>query len=335
MRLVHRAVCFYVAALAVLWGLLWLAADRWWVATVVMFGPRWVWGVPLLPLLLAALLIRRRIVWLPLLLATVLLLFPVMRLCLPWRPLLSRDSGSAGQALSLRVLTCNVDHADLDPHALAGLVEEARPDVVACQAWTSRHEEIVFGKERGPGHWHVKRDGELLLASRHPITAAERVLGGPFTIGDGSFARFDVATPAGAVQVFNIHLASPRDALQGVIAHKWGGGGAVGRHVARRGDQSATAARHVAAAGGLALVLGDFNTPPDSTVYRRDWSSLTNAFSHAGFGFGNTHFTRRTAVRIDHVLAGEGWRVRRCWVGPNVGSAHRPVIADVEQRRRE
>jgi endonuclease/exonuclease/phosphatase (EEP) superfamily protein YafD len=50
----------------------------------------------------------------------------------------------------------------------------------------------------------------------------------------------------------------------------------------------------------------------------------------AGFGVGSTHFTRHTAVRIDHVLAGPGWRVRRAWTGPFVGSAHRPVIAEVE-----
>ena len=334
-RLFAPACWGYLAVLLGLWGLLAFAADRWWVATVAMYGPRWVWALPGLPLLLIALLARRRGVWVPLLLAGAVVLFPVMRLCVPWRPIVGRGTASAGQPVSLRVLTCNVDQSDLNPHALASLIEEVRPDVVACQAWTSRHEQIVFGKERGPGHWYLKRDGELLLASRYPITAAERVLGGSFTFGDGSFARFEVAAPVGPVQVFNIHLASPRDALEEVIAQKWGGGGAVERHVARRAEQSATAARHVAAAGGLALVLGDFNTPTDSTVYRRDWSGLANAFSHAGFGFGNTHFTRRTAVRIDHVLAGDDWRVRRCWVGPNVGSAHRPVIADVELRRRQ
>ena len=59
------------------------------------------------------------------------------------------------------------------------------------------------------------------------------------------------------------------------------------------------------------LVLGDFNMPPDSAIYRRCWSDFSNAFDSAGFGFGSTHFTHRTAVRIDHVLAGPGWRFRR------------------------
>jgi vancomycin resistance protein VanJ len=34
-------------------------------------------------------------------------------------------------------------------------------------------------------------------------------------------------------------------------------------------------------------------------------------------------------VRIDHILAGPGWYCARCWVGPDVGSPHRPVLADL------
>ena len=34
-------------------------------------------------------------------------------------------------------------------------------------------------------------------------------------------------------------------------------------------------------------------------------------------------------VRIDHVLTGDGWRCRRCWVGPDVGSDHLPLLADL------
>jgi endonuclease/exonuclease/phosphatase (EEP) superfamily protein YafD len=85
-----------------------------------------------------------------------------------------------------------------------------------------------------------------------------------------------------------------------------------------------------AGTGATAVVAGDFNTPPDSGVYGDFWASFGNAFSEAGFGFGNTHFTHRTSLRIDHVLFGRGWRCRKCWVGPAVGSAHRPVIADLE-----
>ena len=40
------------------------------------------------------------------------------------------------------------------------------------------------------------------------------------------------------------------------------------------------------------LIAGDFNMPADSTIYRRCWSTFTNVFSGAGFGFGHTKFTQ-------------------------------------------
>src|SRR5262249_17737710 len=52
--------------------------------------------------------------------------------------------------------------------------------------------------------------------------------------------------------------------------------------------------------------------------------------SQAGLGWGYTFYNNRTMTRIDHILGGAGWSCRRCWVGPDVGSEHRPVIADME-----
>ena len=47
-------VWLYAAMLAAVWLLLDFGGDRWWLATVMLFGPRWVYGLPL------ALLVRRR-----------------------------------------------------------------------------------------------------------------------------------------------------------------------------------------------------------------------------------------------------------------------------------
>jgi endonuclease/exonuclease/phosphatase (EEP) superfamily protein YafD len=78
-------------------------------------------------------------------------------------------------------------------------------------------------------------------------------------------------------------------------------------------------------------VAGDFNTPTRSAVYRESWTDLTNAFSAAGWGLGHTHFSRRIGVRIDHILASDHWHVTSCEVGPDVGSAHRPVVAELKR----
>jgi endonuclease/exonuclease/phosphatase (EEP) superfamily protein YafD len=88
--------------------------------------------------------------------------------------------------------------------------------------------------------------------------------------------------------------------------------------------------------GGLSeavVVAGDFNMPTDSAIYRACWSSLSNAFSKAGLGFGYTEWPTvagwRFGIRIDHILTGPGWRPQRCWVGPDVGSDHLPLLADI------
>jgi vancomycin resistance protein VanJ len=88
--------------------------------------------------------------------------------------------------------------------------------------------------------------------------------------------------------------------------------------------------------GGLSegvVVAGDFNMPTDSAIYRECWSNLSNAFSKSGFGFGYTEWPTvggwRFGIRIDHILTGPRWRPQRCWVGPDVGSDHLPLLADV------
>src|SRR5262249_12364859 len=62
-----RAVVFFswlsVLAVLAVWALVFTQSDEWWPATLVMFLPRWVWGVPLAVLGLLALALRPRVLW--------------------------------------------------------------------------------------------------------------------------------------------------------------------------------------------------------------------------------------------------------------------------------
>ena len=78
------------------------------------------------------------------------------------------------------------------------------------------------------------------------------------------------------------------------------------------------------------VIAGDFNTPVESAILKRYLGAFSNAFSEAGWGIGNTHFTRRTGVRIDHILASTHWVCRGCKVLSSVGADHRPVLAELE-----
>ena len=73
---------------------------------------------------------------------------------------------------------------------------------------------------------------------------------------------------------------------------------------------------------------GDFNLPPDSPMLAPLRRRFRDAFAEAGRGYGYTYPSRLPWVRIDHILAGRHWTIDRCRVGPDLGSDHRPLIAE-------
>lgn len=310
----------YAATVVGLALLLHLAGDRWWVATLMLYGPRWPCALPLAVLVPAAAVCRRRLLWL-LGGALVVVLVPFMGLCLPWAAL----SGATCRGPSVRVLTCNIHRDALDPEALGTLIAVTGPDVIALQDWSSQHEREVFAY----GDWHVHRDGQLCLASRYPIRRAESLDAPEFRGRDSAATRYELETPDGVLRFVNLHLDSPRDGLDEVIHSRGARLDKLEANSELRRRQSEEVGRWLDDGAGPLLIAGDFNTPPESTVYRACWSDYANAFSSAGIGFGPTFFTRRAGVRIDHILAGPGWHCRRCWVGPAVGSPHHPVVADL------
>jgi endonuclease/exonuclease/phosphatase family metal-dependent hydrolase len=203
-------------------------------------------------------------------------------------------------------------------------VAAVEPDVIALQEWDrSNHRHLH--REKG---WHVHRTERLFLASRYPILRHQE-LGMHSASDQGSVIRYDLQTPAGEVAFFSLHFASPRQGLRDAVHDNERGPGEVQAGTQLRRLQSESLAEHAAAVRGPVVLAGDFNTPPESAIFRRVWGGYTDAFSAAGWGWGYTFWAVRTAVRIDHILTGPGWYCERCWVGPDVGSPHRPVIADL------
>jgi endonuclease/exonuclease/phosphatase family metal-dependent hydrolase len=147
----------------------------------------------------------------------------------------------------------------------------------------------------------------------------------------GAFAHYQVETPSGTVHVFNVHLATPRQGLNGFLHDTAHSPAEIDANIALRREQSTAVHATVREVTGRFLLVGDFNTPPESAIYREYWSSWRNAFSESGWGWGYSFRTRHASVRIDHLIAGPGWRWQTCWVGPDIGSPHRPVLADVVQ----
>ncbi|HJT76326.1 MAG TPA: endonuclease/exonuclease/phosphatase family protein [Gemmataceae bacterium] len=309
----------YLAALLVAWALLFLVAEHWWLSALLLFGPRWVLAVPLAALLPAAAVCRRTMLA-PLFLAAAVLGGPILGFCVPTARLFRPPRPLA----RVRVLTCNTDGDNLHPRDLRLLLAETGPDVVALQEWQERFNTRVFAD----GRWYVHPGNGIALASRYPIRGAYSVTDAPGW--RDVITRFDLKTPDGPLTFFAVHLATPRSGLEEVMHRGWRGEAEQEANNAQRDQESAAAGHLVAQAGGAFLVAGDFNMPCDSAIYRQYWGRFADAFSSAGVGLGHSKFTRWWGVRIDHILAGPGWRCRRCWVGPDVGSDHRPVIADMD-----
>lgn len=312
-------VWLYLGVVVLAWLSLRLGGDRWWWATLLLFGPRWLLALPLAVLVPAALLLRRRLWW-PLAGGTGLLCFAVLGMCVPWSTLFDYEPGRP----TLRVLTYNANLGRGDAAGLDRLVEEVRPDIIAMQECS----EELTPKFLADPMWRVIRKRNLWLASRHPIEEEQSVVDSGQLGYWGTIAlRCRLETPLGTVHVVNVHLETPRDGLDAVIARGFAGRGEMQAEIERRAKISALASE-LAGAGPRTLVLGDFNMPADSGIYRRDWSRFANAFSRAGWGFGGSKMTRWFSIRIDHALASDDWRAVRAWLGPRLASDHRPLIAD-------
>jgi endonuclease/exonuclease/phosphatase (EEP) superfamily protein YafD len=305
----------------VLWVLLRSTGDRWWLAEFMLFGPRWVCLLPAVLLAPAALLIRGRSVWV-LSAALCIIVGPIMGLCVPWHRLMT--TGKAG--MHLRVMTCNTHSKATDRARLAALIDAARPDVVAMQEWEGDPAQSGLGT----GPWFILGEGELRLQSRYPIRRLGQIFrNGTDGWGSGNAVAYELQTPSGNVDLLNLHLASPHDALSLAVHLKTDGPAEVEENTVRRlreAGELALAARQI---GPGVILCGDFNMPCDSEGYRWNLAAFHDAFSCAGWGFGWTYHHSGTAARIDHVLTGTDWDCRRCWVAPPVGSPHRPLIADL------
>jgi len=317
----------YLGGISLAGLLLWGLGDRWWPATTLLFSGRWVLLLPLL-LLIPAALAWRRLMLAPLALAAFVAIVPVCGFRFGFMRLFSHPAGTA-----LRVVTFNAEGGDVIVPALASILDDWKPDVVGFQECGDGLQAAV-GQMKGWYHHSVR---QLCLLSRYPISdsavmdrsaladvdRSEAGIG-----GSGDVIRYTLETPAGRVNLTNLHLETPRKGLSGLIE----GGFRVSRleeNTTLRKFESGLARSWVNAGTQPGLVIGDFNTPVESRIFQDSWGDLTDAFSRVGFGYGMTKNNGWIRVRIDHVLAGKGWYVDHATVGQDLGSDHLPLIVDL------
>jgi endonuclease/exonuclease/phosphatase (EEP) superfamily protein YafD len=236
----------------------------------------------------------------------------------------------SADAERLRILTCNTDGNSLSRERFELLLSEAAPDIVVLQECNPNRVNDLF-----PKTWsQCIGPGGIRIASRFRVKNCEYLREKELGM-QGIVGRYQLETPAGDLPVVNIHLPTPRNGFEFLVRGKKAGIGATRDQIMLRDRASETTRHWLGELESSVIIAGDFNLPCDSAIYRKHWSEFGDAFSEAGWGWGLTKQTKWFGVRIDHVIYGNRWKCRKCWVGPDVGSDHLPVIAELEAVRAE
>lgn len=232
----------------------------------------------------------------------------------------ARAEARVADGRPFRVLALNLHHRHADMAAVASLIRAERPDAVLLT-------ELI------PGHlpalarltdllpYHVQADavgsGNLLLMSRWPVSWPS--VHGPnrtyYPIVEARLCAPDNSQDC--FTLIGLHASTP-----------------FGRLAALRDAALAKAAARAKGAGGRTVLLGDLNCTPWSPAF--DDLLAAGGLRDTARGRGLVATWRSPVpllgLPIDHVLVGGAIAINGRRVGPDVGSDHLPVIADLSLR---
>jgi len=318
-----------------------LIGERWWATTVALYLPRLGFALPL-PVLVLALLVARAFRWLwTQVVALIILVVPLMG----FSPRLSSAPAAApAGALSLRVLTFNINGGSWGVDKVLHEIEAVHPDIIILQEVPRTDGPLV---KSGLAGYFQQADGQFIVASRFPVA--------PFYIPPtishlgknrtAHWVRTRITTPRGDITVYDIHPVSPRDALDELQGDglrsqvasgrifdilRGEGSAKVLENVRLRVAQVESVAKDAAGTQGPILIAGDTNLPQLSWALAHAFGDFQDGFREVGRGFGYTFpAPRHPWMRIDRVLANARFRFLDLFVPRVAVSDHLPVVADL------
>jgi endonuclease/exonuclease/phosphatase family metal-dependent hydrolase len=302
----------------------WVGAE-WWGVLVLLFMPRWLWLLPVVPLAVASGVRRCPWHWVLQGATALVVAGPLMGASLP----VHRLWEGTPEGERLRVATLNVSPYPIRVHALMSWVDRAGIDVLCLQEVDSQEDHPIVKAFREAG-WYVA--GRRHVVSRFPIEEELPRLPDDSTSRRRYSATLDrvrLKTRGGAgVIVACVHLPTIREGIVDLFHSKTSE--TLEDHVSWWAHEVSRVLAALAEAAGPPLVVaGDFNMPSDDATMAALRSDFQFAFESAGWGYGYTRPARLPWVRIDHVLASHEWAVTGCRVGPHVGSDHLPMVAEL------
>lgn len=308
-------------------ALMYVAGDRWWPATLLLFGPRGALAVPLIPLIPLALWRKTPALLLPLACGGVIVFGPFMGL----RFSLATPDTAPEQIL--RVLSFNVGGHGFDAEALSKIISDLHVDIVSLQ-------ECPPGLKLDlPPGWHKSTAGGLRVISRYPLRSNPAIfdMHPPHVWPRGCLLACIITAESGEFAFNAVHLPSPRFGLQHILDKKTGLNPMKSGLLISETENRLRVSRKIRDAINSrnlpTIIAGDFNMPVESRIYRKHWSDLHNAFSSTGTGYGWSFRNYAKGVpidvRIDHILMGKGFKPLYSRIVDGIKSDHRPIMADV------
>lgn len=307
---------FWVFAIWMLfWNIfrIWPGERLWPVALVNYFTP-W-FGLILIPLLIISFLAEERIL-------SVVLLIAFILIAIRYLPYLVSSSSDPPPENSMRVMAFNIFQRNSDLEAITAIILEQDPDILALQELTPEISEqlLLSLEENYPYHTldlQTGVEGQGLF-SRYPINQVS-------DLPDYNFLSARVETPSGPVHIFNIHTPT-------LFPTTWD------KDIKIQRSFIEELMSDVGLSEEPVIVLGDFNTTPQSENYAILTSGLTDAFTESGRGLGFGYPARpkfgvdlpTPIVRIDYIFINPLFKSFETRVlKESGGSDHRPVITSL------
>ncbi len=340
---VQTTVWAYLAIAISLWLLLHVGDERWWLFTLLLFGPRWLTLLPIVALVPLAVVLRARLL-LPLTAASLIVAFAATGLCVPW----PWQGGTADRETTqfVSLATCNVQNQNQQWARVRALLATDAPDVLALQQAGSGMLIAI------PKQMHRFMQGQLVIASRYSLRETSFCASADQTtdvraVDDRGDAPRVIAvyalvdTPTGSLGVCNVRFSSLKrplhDYFEQLQAGDTSGNDALRAVIEQQDRESQTVTNWIAQLPQVDVIVGGFNMPVEATPYQRHWNKYENAFSHVGLGWGftQTASTYRVSygLRTDHILLGDDWKPLSCHVGSPIGTNHRTLRAQIQLRR--
>ncbi len=240
---------------------------------------------------------------------------------------------------NVTVVTCNVQDFQPNFGKVRREIARVKPDIIALQE-AFRPPQLLFDSLEG---WYWHHDHESWVASRWPLRAVGMNHTTPYD--RPTVLKVEIDAPSGPLLLSSVHLMTARRGLTDLSVGSMASGegpASVDNHAFLRFDEAAQSREFVSNSDTSLphIVVGDFNMPTTSNIFRENFGDLTNAFDEAGIGFGYTAPCRPVRfwlprvpwLRIDHILSSHHWEAVQCKTGEFNGSDHRLVSAVLKLR---